>query len=207
MPATGDYNVTAWTPQVEREMEFTTSSGAKCLLRKVQMEDLVELDIVDEIDSLTALVQTEHIDRVSGKAKGRKAQQTAKRKAEEAERQSVMSLMKDKQKFATVATVLDKIVMRCVIAPQILDPWINDPNEANPQNPTGRRKLTQNEREANSAYIDYIDLRDKMAIFGEVFESMEDLEKFREESQENLGPVEAQPEHEADSGRDDGSDE
>lgn len=198
MPA--DYNVTAWTAKVDREREYTTPTGAKCLVRDMVMEDLVDLDLINEIDSLTALVQTEHIDRVAGK--GRKAQQKAKQVAAESERQQMMALMKDKAKFIQMATVLDKVVMRCVISPQLFDPWINDPNI-----PEGRRKLDKNERDPELAYIDYIPLADKISIFGEVFQSMDNLEKFREESASNLGAVEAQPEPAEDASGSDGADE
>lgn len=207
MPANSNYKVSAWTAKREREHEYTTTSGAKCLLRDLEMEDIIELGIINEMDSLSALVQTEHIDRVAGKTKGRKATKLAQQKAEEAERRSLIQLMSDKEKFGQISNVLNKIVMRCVISPQILDPWITDPNIIDDENPEGRRKLTRDERDPDAAYIDYIDLPDKMAIFGKVFQSMDNLEKFREESQADLGSVEDESGSPADAVRSDGADE
>jgi len=190
MPA--DYNISAWTPK-NATREFTTSSGAKCLLRELDMEDLVELDIVDQIDSLTALVQTEHIERVSGKKSKRERERAAIASAE-AERKSMLGLMRDKNRFRQITELLDKVVMRCVISPALLDPYIVDPNNVSAENPTGRRKLLPEERDARGHYVDLVPMRDKMGIFGEVFQSMEGLEKFREESEEDLGDLADKPE-------------
>jgi hypothetical protein len=203
MPA--NYKVSSWTTEREREREYTTVSGEKCMVRDLEMEDLIELEILNEMDSLTTLVQEQHIDRVAGKKTSKKALEKAAQEAREAERRNMMSLMKDTEKWSKISSVLDKIVTHCVLSPQLLDPWILDPNNASPKNPTGRRKLTKNERVPGEAYLDYIDLRDKIGIFGEVFHSMEDLEKFRDESTEDLGDMEDEPESEHDSGESSGN--
>lgn len=194
MPA-DSYTVSSWTPAGHKsEREYTTSSGSKCLVRDLELEDVVELGLIDDLDSLTSLVKTEHIDRVNGKKpQDRKPKQLTKAQQEEAEQESFKELMKDKSQFAKIATTMDKVVATCVLQPKLLDPWVNDPNIATAENPDGRRKLEQNERDPEAAYLDYVTLVEKIGIFHEVFGGMERLQQFREASDQSMGAVADEP--------------
>lgn len=189
MPATDPYSVGAWTP-VGREREYTTTVGATILLRNLEFDDIIELGILAEIDSISTLVQEEHIEKHTTGKRPTKKQIAA---AEEEDRNAMLKLFSDREKARQISSVLDKVICRCVVAPQILDPYVDDPNNVTADNPTGRRKLTVNERDPEAAYADYIGIQDKMGIFGEVFQGMEHLENFREESQQDLGHVEDEP--------------
>jgi hypothetical protein len=188
MPAGTNHHVNAWTAE-GREREFTTSLGDVILIRNLEFDDVIELGLIDDLDSLSAIVQTEHLDRVAGKKPTKKQQ----REQEEAANQTMMSMMKDKEKSEKISNVLTQVVMCCVIEPKILDPYIEDPNAASAKNPTGRRKLEKNERDLKACYADYIGLQDKMRIFSEVFAGMEQLEKFREEPTQGVGDLAAVP--------------
>lgn len=200
MPA--DFNVTSWTPagRVEHR-EYTTSSGSKCLIRDLDLEDVVELGLLDEMDSLTAIVQTDHLDRVQKGAKpqDRKAKSPTKAQVAADEEKQLREMLRNKESFDKIRSVVDKVVAQCVVEPKLYDPWIDDPNNATPDNPQGRRKLEQNERDENRAYLDYVNFADKMGIFQAVFGGMESLQQFREAADQSLGDLEdvAKPERSA----------
>lgn len=192
MPA--NYNVSSWTAAENAPFEIELPSGAKCLARKLQMPDVVQLGLYSKLDSLSATVQEKHIDRVQGKKpQDRKAKKPTKaeqqRAKDEQDLDALRSLLVDKEKFSETVNVISDVVMTCVIAPKILDAYVNDPNVATADNPSGKRKLEPDERDPNAAYIDYVGLNDQMHIFSKVFDGMADLEKFRGESESGLGAL------------------
>jgi hypothetical protein len=161
----------------------------------LELEDVVELGMLDDIDSLTALVQTDHVDRVQQgrKPADRKPKKLTKAEEDKAEAEAFKNMLKDKDSFGKISGTMNKVVMACVLEPKILDPWIDDPNAVTEDNPTGRRKMDANERDPEAAYLDYINLVDKIGIFHEVFGGMEKLQQFREATDKSVGAVEDEP--------------
>jgi hypothetical protein len=192
MPADTIHN-NSWTPAGRKDAEvFTTPSGNKCVIRELELDDVLDLGIIDRMDSLTGIVQEDHIDRVSGKKKKGKQLEKSKSKDDMA----FMRSLKDKDKRAEVTEMIEMIAVACVVKPKLHSPWINDPNSATPDNPDGRRKLEKNEREPDKAYVDYVNFVDKLAIFHEVFGGMERLQQFREAADEGVGDLADEPESE-----------
>lgn len=190
MPAETIHN-NSWTPAGRKDAEvFTTPSGNKCVIRELELDDVLDLGIIDKMDTLTGLVQEEHIDRVSGKPK--KGKQLDKVKAQSDK--EFMKALQDKDRRAEVTDMIEMIAVACVVQPKLHSPWINDPNAATEKNPDGRRKLDKNEREPDKAYVDYVNFVDKLAIFHEVFGGMERLQQFREAASEGVGDLADEPE-------------
>jgi hypothetical protein len=189
MPAETELNYNSWTAGGREESRpFVAPSGNKCLIRDLELDDVLELGLLDKIDSLTAIVQDEHIDRVAGTSK--KASGKGKKpKPEKSDVKQMSDLFKDKEKREDITDVINLIAMTCVVEPKLHDPWILDPNAASAENPTGRRKLEKNERDPELAYLDYVNFVDKITLFHEVFGGMERLQQFREEADQSLGNV------------------
>lgn len=195
MPADTQYN--SWTAAgYEGVRSFKTPSGNKCLIRNLEMEDVLELGLLDRIDVLTSIVQEEHIDRVAGTSKKAKGRKSGKPEPEPAadDNKAFLATMKDPAKRREIIEVMSLVAQACVVEPKLHDiPWVDDPNAVTAENPSGHRKLEQNEREPALAYIDYIDFMDKISIFHEVFGGMENLQQFRKEADESLGDVADEP--------------
>ncbi len=108
--------------------EAELPSGNTCLMRGLSVEDLLEMGILDEMDSLAGIVQTDHIDRVKGKSSGADAAAAfANMDTSSAEgRQLLLSLMQDKERWAKIIGFINKVVVKAVEEPQVYDPTQHD---------------------------------------------------------------------------------
>lgn len=150
------YAVTQW--QSDR-FEIECPSGQLCLARKLQMEDIVKLGIIDEMDMFTEFAAT----------MGENGQ------AQESE--AGLDIVKDKERFAKVVEIVDKVVAEVVVEPALVRPV--------KKNKKGNEvPLPTDEFEDGVIYTSYVDFNDRMHIFGMVF-SGETIDGFRE------GPTEA----------------
>lgn len=135
-------------------------SGQLCLARKLQMEDIVQLGIIDEMDMFTEFAA--EIGAAANEAKD----------GDDAS----LSIVKDKERFSKVVEIVDKVVSATVVEPRIERPVTKDSK--------GREiPLDPSDFKEGVVYTKYIDFADKMHIFGTVF-SGETIDQFREESQE-----------------------
>jgi len=180
MPPTNDGYGLGWGSSFQ---DLTLGSGAKCMVRKLQMEDLSELGIIDHIDMLQDIVQEDHVDRVKKPQDRQKKKPTkadlAKQEAEDNKR--TMDMMRDKAKFGKMADMIEKIVVAVVVKPQILSAYKDVDGE--------RVRLGPDERTGGVIYSDTIAFQDKMEIFQYAFEGVSKLSDFREGSAEDVGDV------------------
>lgn len=169
--------------------DLTLPSGAICQVRKLQMEDLVDLNIVDEMDFLGNIVEDEHVSRVRNTGKQPSKQPKKLTKAEQAAKEEAEAndIIKDPSKFRKMIKMVDKIVVACVVQPQILDAYYETINPDT--NEVGREKIPASERIEGKIYSDSIGFEDKMEIFGNVFSGVNKMSGFREESGEDVGDV------------------
>lgn len=152
------YAPKAW--QSDR-FDIECPSGQLCLARKLQMEDIVRLGIIDQMDMFSEFAAT----------MGDAAEASASNE------DTGLSLMKDKERFSAIVDIVDKVVSEVVIEPRIARPVRKDKK--------GREfPLDPSEFEDGVIYTSYVDFNDKMHIFGSVF-SGETIDQFRE------GPGEA----------------
>lgn len=173
-------------------------SGGKVQVRMLEVEDLIELEIMDKMDELGGIVQTDHIDRVKGtnkptdrpKKKPTKAEQAdldAKRDAEETKK--FLELVKDKKRFTPLQHVIDKVIAFSVMQPKIRLAF-EDAMAESPDGPVKTAvKIPIGDRDPLALYTDNMKFEDKMHIFGIVLPGTESMKSFRPGSQEALGDV------------------
>lgn len=177
----GKYAPTAWG---QFTVDLTCPSGQVCQARKVAMEDIVELDILDDVDFLGGIV-SDHADNASGKKKPQDRQPKKLTKAQEAakEQQELRDMMADKSRFRKMVHVMDKLVSHVVVQPEITSCWQNIGED-------NFKKIPEDEREEGVIYSDSVSLADKMYIFDYCFEGVSKTKSFREESGKTLESVE-----------------
>lgn len=180
-----NYSLTSWGESTERD--FKVPSGQMCRIKDLGLEEMSEVGLIDQMDTLGMLVQTEHVERVAGKKpQDRKKKKPTKAEQERQEQAGMVDWLRDRKKMGAIGTMLDKIASVCVIEPVVQNPWIPvDESDSS----KGERKLERHERLPDMVYADNLRFADKMAIFQEVFQGMEDLETFREGPSEDVAAL------------------
>lgn len=135
-------------------------SGQLCLARKLQMEDIVRLGIIDEMDMFTEFAAT------MGEAAGAEGEDAA------------LDLVKDKERFSKVVEIVDKVVAEVVVEPKLTRPVKK--NKKGEEIP-----LPESEFKDGVIYTSFVDFNDRMHIFSTVFTG-ETIDQFREESEETV---------------------
>lgn len=136
-------------------------SGQLCLARKLQMEDIVQLGIIDEMDMFTDFAAT-----MGQAVEDSKSDQAA------------LDLVKDKERFAKITEIVDKVVSTVVVEPPLVRPIKKDKKGREIPLPTA-------EFEDGVVYTSFVDFGDKMHIFGLVFGG-DTIDQFREGASEAL---------------------
>lgn len=133
--------------------EIQCPSGQLCLARKLQMEDIVHLGIIDEMDMFTEFAAN--------------MGEVADDKGDEA----AMDVIKDKDRFAKIVEIVDKVVAEVVVEPKLVRPVKK-----------GRKgqetPLPESEYEDGVIYTSFVDFNDRMHIFSSVFTG-ETIDQFR----------------------------
>jgi hypothetical protein len=62
-PLADPYAAQAWSSPYE---DFTTPSGQRCLLKKLQLPDLIQAGLLDQMDQLSGIVDSEVIRKAQG---------------------------------------------------------------------------------------------------------------------------------------------
>jgi len=181
------YTPTTWG--ADPTFEVTCPSGQKCLARKLQFGDLVELGLVDQMDTL-GLLASEHTDP-KAKMKQAKDRQVSKKVLAEREatreQDTMRDIMKDSKKFGDLILMMDKVVAEVVVAPALTRPVRIDEE-------TGEEvALIWEERMPDKVYTDTIDLGDKMHLFETCFSGVSKIANFREEPAKDVGDLENEP--------------
>lgn len=162
--------------------ETELPSGETCLQRALSMEDLLDLGISDELDSLAGIVQTEHIDRVAGKRRAEAAAQTmaALDPSTEEGRSAILKLLKDKPKWDKLISFVNRITVRAVIEPPVYDS--KDPEAHQPINVL-----------SNSVDVHSVDLQDKLVIMNAALTKLQkgvvNAEPFRQGPKDDVADV------------------
>lgn len=146
--------------------DLTVPSGALCQVKRPGPMGLIQAGILDRLDVLGSLVQTEHVDRVSGQ----KSEEDEKAK----QKRMIQELMQDKEKLVAATDLIDKVICFVVTEPKI--------------NPLPEPGV---ERDPEKVYVDSVDFEDKEFIFQFVMGGTADLATFREERQKIVGDVES----------------
>jgi hypothetical protein len=185
------YKPTAW--KQTNLVDLEVPSGQMCQVRVPGVVGLVKAGILDSLDSLTGLIQTEHIDRVKN---GRPT-------STEITPEDLKALSADKDRLLQALDLMDRVLEYAVVQPIVLRPVARD-DEGKPilmwkgklNDDTGEQimeelMLPDADRDPEMVYSDMVDPTDKIFIFQYVVGGVRDLETFRKEFQETLGSVES----------------
>lgn len=155
------YAATSWGGSAYEDLDLP--SGQLCLARKAGVQGLLESGIIHEIDPLMSLVQ-QHQDRVEGKPSP-------------TDENTIMNMLKDESKVASLMHMLDRIVCHVVVKPHV---------EMAPNDITRRKP--------DVIYTDMVDFMDKMFIMTWTVGGAETVAGFRKEYEELVGGISAVPE-------------
>lgn len=160
----GQYNLGA----KEFLVDLTVPSGALCQVRRPGPVGLIKAGLLDDMDILGSIVQTDHVDRAEGRAPSSQEDEKTKqlRQAQE--------LMQDKDKLLKATSIIEGVVCHCVVQPEI------------------RMVPLDTERDPEAVYVDSVDFEDQVFIFQYVMGGTADLESFRTEFGEAVGSLAAQ---------------
>jgi len=193
MPSNGNadqYAPTSWTvSDGSNSFDFTCPSGQMCKLRRLSIEKIAVMGLLDRMDILTNMMNEYVADPAQGKKpqdRKKKALTKAQAKAQEdAENiKAVSNLFSNPAELSAMLGMVDKIVEAVVLAPDVVRPVYVDDDGVEQDLET---------REVGVVYTDMIAMQDRMAIFHTSFGDMGDLPTFREESEDAVGGVEAEP--------------
>lgn len=186
---TNKYAPVAWGGEVLADL--TCPSGQVCQVRKLGMEDLIELDIMDDVDFLGAAINEEHIQRVGGKRpQDRKPKKLTKAQEAAKEAEDLRNLMADKPRFRKIVRIMDKLVTYAVLQPPIESCWEEGRDDNGDMT---YNKFPMEDRKTGVVYSDTVGIEDKMFIFDYCFSGVMKMDSFREESEKAVGDVEPEP--------------
>lgn len=183
------YAPTAWGG--EHLIDLEMPSGQMAQVRRPGVTGLVKAGLLDSLDSLTALVKTEHIDRVK----------TGKPTTEVITADDIKTLSQDKERLFTALDLMDRVTEYVVVQPSVLRPVQRD-EQGSPLkmwrgklSDTGDQimeelELPDKDRVPGQVYTDMVEATDKVYLFQFVVGGVRDLEQFRKEFGETLGAME-----------------
>lgn len=162
------YTNGAWGQKaVEQEFDIVTPSGQRCRVKRMSVEDLVFNGAIDDLDAISSLVETVHLQPRKGKAQLNPEQ----KKLQEA--RDGLKLLGDPN-MKKAFSMVDMIVSKVVVAPVV---HLRD--NTIPTIP-------------GAIYVDMIDIEDRFFIFAQVMDGMEGAATFRQEPSEAVGAVQPQ---------------
>lgn len=161
--------------------DLTLPSGETCSARRPGVQGLIAAGLLDNFDQLTALVQTEHIEKHSNRPVAAREQLT------DAERvQAGLALIKDQDKLHAGFMLIDKLVAFIVTEPRV---WI-DYQTKDEDDEAFQRRLELAEASGAIGVRD-IDLNDKVYLVNWAVGGSSDLESFRQGLQSGMAPMAA----------------
>jgi hypothetical protein len=186
----GRYAPKQWGQEVLMDLECP--SGQRCQVRRPGITGLVKAGVLDSIDSLSAIVKTEHIDRVE------------QGKDPHVSQQEIAELARNKDGLLKAVDLAAKVTVHVVTQPKltavplVLNPVTGEPeldDDLRPiEMPIEDRPKTRFDPETNEPvqiiYVDQVDLMDQMFILQFVVGGVTDLESFRSGIAEAVGGLE-----------------
>lgn len=193
MPAYG-FNTSA-SPY--RDLELP--SGSLVQVKVLGVDDMISMGLLEQFDSLGALVQTEHVDRVKGtakktdrpKKKPTKAEAAAQEEAENSA--AAMQLMGSPESWNNMQILIDRVVVQACVKPKVSLAYNADTIMAEGLAPktkyTAHTDADVEGRNPDSVWTDTIEFADRMAIFSECLPDGEKMASFRKGSKKAVGNV------------------
>jgi len=140
-------------------------SGAVVRAMRPGVQGLVQAGILESLDALTGIVQSETIPKAEGKREI-----------------DVSSVLKDSSRLGEMMEMLDRVTLHVVTEPKIYPAPVVPEDAEEGAN-------AEDFRQDNRAYIDLIDPDDKTFIMNFAFGGTRDLSTFREETETVMAGV------------------
>jgi hypothetical protein len=160
------YAPTAWGT-ASNFVDLTMPSGQTAQVRQAGVQNLVSAGVLDDVDTLSTLVNEKHVKRVKGKPVV-----------------DAKSMMADPKNMLRVLATVDKVVEYMVIQPPVKRPveqYMDSEGQVKERPIVGR--------EPGVVYTDQIDLNDRMFIFQYSTGGATDVEQFRGQLAEIMGSM------------------
>lgn len=157
-------------------MDLEVPSGALCQVRRPGPMGLMRAGLIDQLDILGGLVQTEHVDRVDGRQ--------SEEDLETRQRRQAMEILKDRSKLEAADRLMNRIICYVVVQPHIEMPEVHD------EKADRWRWIPNEERDPKLVYADTVSEEDKSFIMQFVMGGTADIATFRKEQQEAMGGLE-----------------
>jgi hypothetical protein len=157
MPAKSKYSLGS----KEILLDLKVPSGQMCQVRRPGPMGLIQAGVLDSIDVLGSVVQTQHVDRVAGRPVKDISQDS-----------QVMDLLRDKGKLNAANELINKVVCYVVVQPKLHMP--SDEMIAD-----------------EAVSVENVDFMDRVFIMQFVMGGTQDLATFRSQFGTTLGSVES----------------
>lgn len=148
------YAPTQWGTVGQSE-DLEMPSGQLALVRRPGLQKLMQAGVLNNMDVLTKIVQSDHVQKTGAVGMDQ-----------------ITDLLNDPQKIDEMMRVIDKIVVYCVVQPEL---------HMTPDDVTNRVP--------GRVYADQVELDDKMFIFQFAMGGTRDLDRFRKESEVAVGSL------------------
>lgn len=149
------YAPSAWGEAAKRRegFDFTTPSGQLCRIKPIPLEEMVLSGIIDDLDSVTKIVDSDIAAKIAPGVDGKSSDETTIADG--------LKFMRSEAGRSAIE-MMGKIIPAVVVAPVILpDPENHD------------------DREEGKIYVSDVSLTDRAAIFSIVMEPTEKAAQFR----------------------------
>lgn len=152
----------------ETLIDLEVPSGAMCQVRRPGPVGLITAGLLDDIDIIGSVVQTDHVDRVEGRARPSEEDEETKRL------RMAQELMGNKDHLLKATRLIEGIVCHVVVQPEL------------------HPSVPPEERDPERIYIDSVDFEDQVFIFQFAIGGSADIATFRQEFGKTVGSLAAQ---------------
>lgn len=143
-------------------------SGYTVQVKRPGVQGLMKAGILESLDSLTSIVQSETIPKAEGKPQV-----------------DVKKIMDDPEQLKSMLSMMDKIVLFCVVEPKLSPkPIVTDADSNVVEDPTDEQLDAA--RSDDEQYVDLVDDEDKTYIMNFALGGAKDLATFRQATEEAL---------------------
>lgn len=170
--------------------DLTTPSGNECQVRRPGITGLMQAGVLGDLDILTSLVDTKHVQPNKNGGKGRAKKQPTRE-------EQAAKVMNDPKQLEAVQRVMLKVVNYMVVRPTVR---LHFTESEGPDGKPVYTDIPESERElagGNSEYpedpvifTDQIDFEDAMFLFQYAVGGTKELESFRGKFRESLESLE-----------------
>lgn len=156
--------------------DLVCPSGQTALVIRPGVQGLIEAGVLQNVDSLTSIVNSKHISRAKGKPQV-----------------DPKTILNDPKAMADIITVVDRVLVHVVKAPQLTLAWTELADGTKQDLNVEERQALSDLKGRTLVFTDQVDLDDKMFIFNFAVGGTRGLDRFREQAAELVDGVDDEP--------------